>query len=453
MYYPGSERMTDCARTFQELADLYYKMPCRKETFSRQDIEEIFEEAAGSVCRGCARFEECWKEQGALTYQRLYGYLESLEGADETRERDKIGEFCVVPEILAEKMKDIFGKMKMKLYFSNQLLESREAVADQFWEMSRLLDEMVDEVLRTGEMKEPINRRICRRFSRRGVAVSRIFAVQRTRRCQEIYIAMRARRGCYVSAKELGEMLSGILHRKIVPAGDSRAMIGTEEDTVLFLEDTKYSLLYGISRVPKAGELLSGDSFSHIRSSRGEAVLSLSDGMGSGESAKRESEHLIELLEQFLEAGMSRDTAMKMINSAAVFESRSYSTLDVCAVDLYSGNCELHKCGAAPTFVLHGGEVDVIRCAQGPMGVFHHIETQGYTCRLADGDYVVMVTDGALEALPGEKKEEAFGSLIKSLECGSPKEMARQIMDRLLGECGGEAKDDMTVFVAGIWQK
>ena len=42
MYYPGSERMEDCARTFQELADLYYKMPCRKESFTRQDIEEIF---------------------------------------------------------------------------------------------------------------------------------------------------------------------------------------------------------------------------------------------------------------------------------------------------------------------------------------------------------------------------------------------------------------------------
>ena len=60
MYYPGSERMEDCARTFQELADLYYKMPCRKESFTRQDIEEIFEETAGGVCRGCPGFARCW---------------------------------------------------------------------------------------------------------------------------------------------------------------------------------------------------------------------------------------------------------------------------------------------------------------------------------------------------------------------------------------------------------
>ena len=453
MYYPGSERMEDCARTFQELADLYYKMPCRKESFTRQDIEEIFEETAGGVCRGCPGFARCWQEQGSLTYQRLYGYLEALEGQDGQREREALREFCDNPQALADRMREAFGKMKMKLYFSNRLLESREAVADQFWEMSRLLDEMVDEVLHTGEMKEPVNRKICRRFSRRGVEVSRIFFLQRTRRCGEIYITMRARRGRYVSARELGELLSGIVRRRFVPEGDSRMMIGTREGTVRFLEDTKYSLLYGISRMPKSGETVSGDSFSHIRDSRGEAVLSLSDGMGSGESARRESEHLIELLEQLLEAGMSRDTAVKMINSAAVFEGRSYSTLDMCAVDLYTGSCELYKFGAAPTFVIHGGQTEVVRCARGPVGVFHHIETEAYTRRLEDGDYLILVTDGALDALPGEKKEEAFCELLGKIDVGSPREMSRQIMDALLQQCQGEAKDDMTVFAAGIWQK
>ena len=44
--------------------------------------------------------------------------------------------------------------------------------------------------------------------------------------------------------------------------------------------------------------------------------MCLSDGMGSGMEACRESEEVVELLEQFLESGFSQETAAKMVNSA-----------------------------------------------------------------------------------------------------------------------------------------
>ena len=43
-----------------------------------------------------------------------------------------------------------FRNMRMKLYYANRLLEGREAVADQLWEMARLLDDMAEEMQRTG---------------------------------------------------------------------------------------------------------------------------------------------------------------------------------------------------------------------------------------------------------------------------------------------------------------
>ena len=58
MDYPGRERVEECARSFGELADIYYRMPCRKEGFGRQDIEDIFEELTGTVCRGCRKMLE-----------------------------------------------------------------------------------------------------------------------------------------------------------------------------------------------------------------------------------------------------------------------------------------------------------------------------------------------------------------------------------------------------------
>jgi len=48
--------------------------------------------------------------------------------------------------------------------------------------------------------------------------------------------------------------------------------------------------------------------------------MCLSDGMGSGMEACRESEKVVELLEQFMESGFSQETAAKMVNSALVLK-------------------------------------------------------------------------------------------------------------------------------------
>ena len=61
--------------------------------------------------------------------------------------------------------------------------------------------------------------------------------------------------------------------------------------------------------------------------------------MGSGLTAYRESELVIDLLEQFLEAGFSKETAVRMINSALILRSDAqvFSTIDIASLDLYTG--------------------------------------------------------------------------------------------------------------------
>ena len=58
---------------------------------------------------------------------------------------------------------------------------------------------------------------------------------------------------------------------------------------------------------------------------------------------------MVDLLEQFLEAGFTKETAVKMINSALVLRSdgKTFSTIDISSIDLYSGVCEFLKAGAA----------------------------------------------------------------------------------------------------------
>lgn len=123
--------------------------------------------------------------------------------------------------------------------------------------------------------------------------------------------------------------------------------------TIHFVEDVSYQMLYGVARITREKEKVSGDNYICRQEDGGRFVMCLSDGMGSGMDACRESEIVVELLEQFLESGFSQETAARMVNSALVLNGREgmFSTVDICAVDLYTGICEFLKAGAAATFI------------------------------------------------------------------------------------------------------
>ena len=159
-------------------------------------------------------------------------------------------------------------------------------------------------------------------------------------------------------------------------------------------------------------------------------------------------------LEQFLEAGFSKETAVRMINSALIVRSDAqvFSTIDISSLDLYTGICEFLKVGASTTFIRRENWVETISSTSLPAGVFHKLEPDCTSRKLYDGDMVIMVTDGVLDALPGEDKEQAMCQFLESLDFMPPQEMAERILEFALSFVPG-ARDDMTVLTAGIWKK
>ena len=103
--------------------------------------------------------------------------------------------------------------------------------------------------------------------------------------------------------------------------------------------------MYRESRESKGQGKNIGDNFSFLELERGEFLLGLSDGMGSGSMACKESEMVLDLVERFLEAGFSVETAIRMMNSAMVMKGADdlYSTVDLCKINLYTGMAKLYK--------------------------------------------------------------------------------------------------------------
>ena len=209
----------------------------------------------------------------------------------------------------------------------------------------------------------------------------------------------------------------------------------------------------GVGRITKEQESISGDNYS-VLCENGQFVLCLSDGMGSGIEANRESETVVELFEQFLRAGFPRIMAARMINSMLLLQPKEgmFSTFDVASINLYTGVCSFLKGGASPTFLRRDTWVEVVESTSLAAGLVSQTDFDTTTKKLYDGDYLVMMTDGVLDALPGDRTEQ-MKQLLLEVKNSEPREFARELLERVLrlGSC--RARDDMTVLVARIWKK
>lgn len=142
-----------------------------------------------------------------------------------------------------------------------------------------------------------------------------------------------------------------------------------------------------------------------------------------------------------------------MLNTAMVMgrEEVRFSTIDMGQFDLYTGKCEFSKAGASTTFIKYKDKVESIKSTSLPMGVMAKLEVDYTERQLQDGDMVIMVTDGVMDALPVGEQDFLMQMIIEGTQLQNPKELAHHILEQVL-ECSGQVPlDDMTVVVVGMW--
>jgi len=156
-----------------------------------------------------------------------------------------------------------------------------------------------------------------------------------------------------------------------------------------------------LGALPKEGQRLCGDSVTYFESG-GKLYLLLSDGMGSGREAQRESQLTLRLVEQFLKAGIEPEPALKTLNAALNLrsdEQGSFTTIDLMAVDLGTREAALYKYGAAPTYIKRQGSVRRLTGSALPAGLQE--AGSGPTAvkfPLEAGSFVVLVSDGVADS-------------------------------------------------------
>lgn len=73
--------------------------------------------------------------------------------------------------------------------------------------------------------------------------------------------------------------------------------------------------------------------------------------------------------------------------------------------------------------------------------------------KLYDGDYIIMISDGVVDAIIDEHPEQILTDMILHMPKQNPLKMAEYIIQEIEQDYGCYYQDDLTVLVCGIWNK
>ncbi len=222
-----------------------------------------------------------------------------------------------------------------------------------------------------------------------------------------------------------------------------------------FISDDKYVMAIGSGETIKNKSKVSGDSILNIRLKDGKYLVAISDGMGSGQEAKKSSTQALRMLENLLLSGFDKNTSLELINTSLINQnSEVFSTLDIAIIDLYKGTIEFIKSGACPTYIKNKKKVQIIKSNTLPAGIIDVNDVQTFDKDISMGDIMLMCSDGILDSNVEYKNKELWIKyLLEDIETNNTQKIADLILSEAIDNNYGIPKDDMSIIVCKFMKK
>lgn len=327
-----------------------------------------------------------------------------------------------------------------------RLEENRTAAYGQYRYLAGVLDAMAED-LRSASGPDPLaERRLLRYLNSKDVDGE--VAVFRDQSGRLRAVIESARLGLLYREADYMDRISETLGTRMCrPAGDN-----SRSDRLVLLEAEPLAVSVGVAAVKKEGEPVSGDRGTYFKTEQGVLCVLLSDGMGSGEAAARESISVVRMLERFLRSGVEPATAMKILNSVMLLrngDNWGYATVDLMCIDLFTGQTGFYKYGAAPSFIRTGKSVRRVKGISMAAGI---LAGEGETpdvvrMRLRPGGVAIIASDGVVT----REDDTWLRQILLDYDGGDTRELARSVI-RQAGQLYGYS-DDMTVLAVRVEER
>ena len=172
--------------------------------------------------------------------------------------------------------------------------------------------------------------------------------------------------------------------------------------------------------------------------------IALSDGMGQGYVAHKESELTLNVLYQLIHNDIGLKDTLNTVNALLKIKNQGdmYTTLDLLDFNLINGRVKVIKYGANDSFLLRHNRIDVITSHSLPVGMAGRLKILSYDVKVQAGDIFIMTSDGV---------GEHFLRLLETHKEKIAEMDVYEIASFLFNQAFPEKKlDDMTILVMKV---
>ncbi len=423
----------------------------------QRDSDSIWAGFRRKVCADCSYRKNC-DRVGRIHRKacagRMIGLLEDNREEDYEKSAADWVSWCSRGRETMQTLRFCVQEYHREQFWKDRLADVRLVTAMQLGEIAHMLRQSARESTRYQPLGRTMEKQLKTAAHRLGVQIGDIWVLERDTKRISFFVTMKASGKKNVPVQEITRLLERRSGRHMTADPRQKTYIGEEYMLYSFTETVRFELLCGISRRPGSRQTVCGDNYS-IFTENGQAHLCLSDGMGSGDSARESSEQLLNLLEEFMACGFSKEMTFQMLHTTLLLqaEGEQYATLDICQVNLYTGICEFMKAGAAASYIIRNRHVQPVELPAMAPGLEKKTGYEKLRVKLRPGDYIVMVTDGVSDAFGDTGMEKPLEKILSGLKKQPPQRMSEEILAAVPSDQEDKKNDDMTVLVAGFWEK
>jgi len=449
-------RLREVSKLFDDLGKTFRNSTQIDTAVDTKEVYQLIDKIANAQCANCGMRRFCWEEGFYNTYHAIFNMISIMEGGGSLTEENipaAIRDYCINKEEIIEEIKRYFNTFKINNMWRNKILENRILVSDQLEEVAKIVGDIANDIYINPIFKEDTEEIIFANLKNNKVDVKDVIVIELDGENFEIYVDVEK---AYKDANK-GENIKKLVSQSIntplklcLTYGKSQE----ENQRYKLIKSNRYNALTAAISEPNGFNEVSGDNYT-FGEEENSYFVALSDGMGMGEKANRESTTAINLLESFLEAKFDKAVALKTINSILMLKSNDelFATLDVSLLDLCTGKLQIIKTGSPATFIKRKDKVKVINSKSLPVGILKDVEFNIYEEYLEDGDILIMMSDGVLEANENTSYGERWmKDIIKDIDSLNPTTIANEILDIAKLNSNDNPKDDMTLLVTKIWK-
>ena len=434
----ASNALKDVSETVEQVSSELSKI-------NAPDFGTVISAVEQDACAGCKLRVHCWESRRDETINAILEMTKAVKQGECSPENNAPDEFkgrCLRTSRVSNATYKRYSDFTSRIAAESRIDEVRSVVSDQFNGISSMLydlsldfknDEIFDST--AAENAAAALKSLDIRVDEAGCRIDKFGRMT-------VEFKLFKTPELIINKLQIMKLVSVVCERDFnIP---TVSQVGGEVFIVLN-EHADIDIDIGVEQISASGSSMCGDAYKYFFDGRGHFIMVLSDGMGTGGRAAVDGAMASGLMSRLIKAGFGYDCSLKILNSSMLFKStdESLATVDIASIDLYTGQTELYKAGAAPTIIRRSGKTGKAESTSLPAGILREIGFDKATLKCKKGDIVVLMSDGATG-----NGTDWIRAEIEGWQDGTAQELAQRICECAKRRRNDNHEDDITVMAA-----